>query len=1405
MADYSGYTIKRTHSLAPLTSVHEAVAADGRPGRFALKIFHPPASTNVRRFYAIEGWLLAAERQQQQAKKDGTVVEVLACGRCEEGAFAIIPWQERPLEPMIKTLGAKGDTLRALAECLLNTIEQWEAETGGPHGNLKPANIFLGRTGPLVGMTAQLSDPAFLPGAKIEALRQADLAAVGTMLATIVRRRLPGAWPIEEAPEWKALGNGGKGWLAFCNYLLNPSPKEGELTIAEARKHLRKVPKDANPVKTAALTLAAVLVLGLVSVVAFARFGNPIYMPDQVFRLAQKVGNPQIKREATPAWIELCMAWDSWLLDLQSNGPRLLKTDDLWEQNDDRFRKELADFMKSAQDLLPAALVRVPEAANEKRLGVLAKSPPEAVLDEMVVPSVSTQIDLAAGRIRTLRGSLESWPRWNQLRDLKRLMDQKTFTSTAAELQKRLPPQRGDTNYQAYDPARTLKYFNDLSLDNTGALPLAGRWSEISHLQADMEASGAEGDRIQKDMPELILNRLADRSSLSDFADSLMSPLEEMRLYRKQFLDPQVVRERFLKESPLLKETTAVTADDFERWVRELVEFTLVPKTEKDDPRLAATLSATVAQLPQTAGGLEPDAPAAEPGGLATLSEPDFKREFDGLTAGLKALRDRPIVNRDLPAIRVETSQVAGAFDVLKERVTITLTLLKPEVWLAKVAQAYGNFAETKRRWAAWQQATLPGVTPASLTGETNRLRFRELRRRERVIKDWIAGLEGPTGFAALAVPDLATVSEATSTELKRLEVVRREQRVTEVATKAAWNGVLPTVLWAATPADVRKPLEEHRTWLAALPDFAKALDELSALLLAGFGWGDGVRDVTGRLDQYPGVSDLTGRPGEWNAEARQLQRLEGVSDQNGLTTAAQSGGLSRKLMAWRGLGRLAGWPAGPKDFDLDGGVVKAMREFIGRDVTEAARRDGLLDELASGTRVRFNRAAHAASRDEKQLSAMFERMEPVGVAKTDLDDPVAYNHALWEFKGSDWNESNLDRLRDRRNRFVEAVGTLGKIPAPAQPGVRELVGKLEAIELKEQDPNRARTPSPGQFGWKEDLTDHGLGLKATWKSGARIVSLEFSVVQPDDAPAFYLARRVIAVGEFMDLMKGRPNDWEAVKQAMPVWAQTETSALPRDMPIGWWPSSDFKGVELNPLWIFKPGAPVRGLLNNPDARASSPALEQALTEKPTLKSPLQQVTPSAAKVFAEKVLGARLPTPKEWQAALQMVGKPAQGHFRGPNFQKLFNFLTDYKEGGVPVLWRPSEGVFYPSKTDKDREDGQASATTDESRLWFREVDDGPRSKDFINLTGNISIFLSDNAATRPQFYVAGGSVLSPPGIDFTQPQKIEAGGGLIGGRAGTEAYSDVGIRPAFDAPPGFKERYKLYRLVQDQKYLTL
>lgn len=1398
MSDYNGFKIKRTHALAPLASVYEAEATAGRPGRFALKVFHPPASTDVRRLYAIEGWLLAAERQKLAAKKDGTVVEVLATGRCEEGVFAVMPWQERTLEPWIKTLGPKGDTLRALTECLLNTLEKWEAQTGGPHGNLKPANVFLNRSGSLIGMTTQLSDPAFRPGAKAEQLRLADLAAVGAMLATIVRRRPPGAWPIEEAPEWKALGHGGKGWLDFCNYLLNPSPNEGEITLAEARRRLRKVPKDSNPAKTAALTGTGVLVAVTLSVLGFARFGDPIYMPEKIQELAVTLRNPKaFRQEITPQWAQLCRAWDGWLIDLQNNAKRLDRTTDLWTQND-ALKTAIASFVATGQQLRPDTLV--PEAAG-KGLGTLADSPPDAVRNELLKITVSNKVVEAWGQISTLSRDLERWQRWDEMRKLLALLEGRGFTRAAGALGPKLPQAPGSPGYKQ-DAARTLKLFNDISLDDTGTLLLASRWGEFTKHSNDMEASG---DRVQKAMPGVILARLADKSSLGDFADSLGAPLEEIRLRRKQFLDPQVVRERFLKESDLLnKETAAVTEADFPRWEQELVLYSKVPAA--DDPRLSPALDTNVAALSPNAVDLEADAPAAEPGGLPTLSAGDFKREFDGLTANLKSLRDRPIVRHDLPAIRDETAKLAGGIQLLGQRVEATLALLKPEIWLGKVAQAYGKFNETKQRWAAWQ-ATLTGVTPAALRAD--RPRFRQLRANERQLKEWIDGVEGPAGLAALKVPDLSKASADTSGELLRLELVRRERAASAAAAAAEWRNALPVTPWASAGPNVRAPLEAHAKWLGELPEIAAGLDRLSGLLLAGYGWHEGVSDVVERLAKFGGAGDLAGKPGEWHAEAKLLAPLVDSTDRAALMTAVQSGGLSRKLMAWRRLGVVAGWPAGPEEFDLDGKIMANMREIIGRDVAEETRRGSLLDEMVKETRRRFNRAARNAAGAEVQLSAMFDRMGPAGITEENLEEPVAYNLALWRLKHSDWNETNLDRLRVRRDSFVTTVRAIKGIPV--QPTVSRLLETLSGIELKD-DPNRPPTPSPRLAGWQEEMSNEGLALTASWTNGGKKVQIEYSIVQPTDGtPPFYLARRAVAVGEFVDLLNARGKGTAAVIQVLPRWARNEPGDTPYNKPVTWKPRDDGNGFEVNPSWFKILDAPVEGLKANND-QLKAPELNWVFGEAPTPRSPVQHLPPEAARVFAEQVLGARLPKPEEWRAVTALFGKPTEGFFRGSNFRKLVSFLTNYKEGGVSVAWRPIVSAFLPLvKTPGSLQpkpfvdDGQVSSLPDKGRLWFAPVDEGPAMGGFVNLFGNVWVYLLDPA--KSQYYVAGGSMLSPPGVDIVEPQKVE-GSGLIGSSRTTtpkDPYSDVGIRPAFDAPPGFRERYKLLVLVREQKYLTL
>jgi hypothetical protein len=1092
----------------------------------------------------------------------------------------------------------------------------------------------------------------------------------------------------------------------------------------------------------------------------------------------------------------LCRAWDGWLIDLQNNAKRLDRTAELWAPNDP-LKAAIASFVASAQQLRPETLV--PEAAG-KGLGTLANTPPDVVRNELVKVTVSNRVDEAWRQISTLSSQMERWPRWDEMRKLLALIEARGFTRAAGALQPKLPPVVG-VGGAKFDPTRTMKLFNDVSLDDTGTLPLVVRWSEITRLSEEMDT---KGDRVMKAMPAIIKGRLTDKSSLADFADSLVPPLEEMRLRLKQFNDPQVVLDRFRKESPLQTETAVVTEADFPRWEQELFQYSKVPAA--DDPRLATAMDESAKRLPTSAVDLEADAPAAEPGGLPTLSAGDFKREFDGLTANLKALRERPIVRHDLPAIAAETTKLTGVFQLLEQRVEATLALLKPEIWLTKVAQAYGKFTETKQRWAAWQ-ATLTTVTADALRGD--RPRFRQLRANERQLKEWIDGVEGPTGFAALTLPDLATAPKDTAGELLRLETIRREQAVTAVGAAAEWRNALPVTPWATIGANVRAPLEAHAKWLGELPEIAAGLDRLGGLLLAGYGWHEGVSDVVERLARFAGVGDLAGRPREWHDEAKQLLSLVDSTDRTVLKAAAQNGGLSRKLMAWRRLGAVRDWPAGAEEFDQDGALIITLREIIQRDVADEARRGSLSDEMVKETRRRFNRGARLAARDEAQLAAMFKRMAPAGITKENLEEPVAYNLALWELKGSDWNETNLDRLRVRRDDFVTTVRAITGVAA--QPAVRGLVETLSGIELKD-DPNRPPTPSPRLVGWQEEPTNEGLGMTVTWTNAGKKVQLEYQVVQPTDGtPPFYLARRAVAVGEFVDLLNARRKGVAAVLQVLPRWARNEPGDTPYNKPVTWKPRDDGNGFEVNPTWFKILDAQVEGLKASND-QLKAPELNWVFGEAPTPRSPVQHLPPEAAKIFAEQVLGARLPKPEEWRAVTALFGKPTEGFFRGSNFQKLGTFLANYKEGGVSVAWRPILSAFLPLiKTPGSlqpkpyADDGQVSSLPDKGRLWFAPVDEGPAMGGFVNLFGNVWVYLLD--PDKSQYYVAGGSVLSPPGVDVVEPQKVE-GSGLIGSSRTTtpkDAYSDVGIRPAFDAPPGFKERFKLFKLVREQKYLTL
>jgi hypothetical protein len=267
--------------------------------------------------------------------------------------------------------------------------------------------------------------------------------------------------------------------------------------------------------------LLAVAVVATGAVFSIARFGDPRFMPDGVYRLAQGLKNPRIRPEVPVAWTRLCQAWAGWLGNLEREGPWLLEREQLWGLQDP-LRAELSQFYVHARELHPAAII---SAAANTDLGTLATNPPAEVVSALQEPRRMAVVAEAGQWILKLEIQLERWPRWAELRALQQSYADRGYQQIAGELSRLLPPAPGSAGY-VFDPERSVRYLNDLARDRDGLLQLATRWREYRQLAAELEKS--EDPEVRR-VPAVLLGQLRDQPTLRDFAAALEAPIAEMR------------------------------------------------------------------------------------------------------------------------------------------------------------------------------------------------------------------------------------------------------------------------------------------------------------------------------------------------------------------------------------------------------------------------------------------------------------------------------------------------------------------------------------------------------------------------------------------------------------------------------------------------------------------------------------------------------------------------------------------------------------------------------------------------------------------------------------------------------------------------------------------------------------
>jgi hypothetical protein len=245
-----------------------------------------------------------------------------------------------------------------------------------------------------------------------------------------------------------------------------------------------------------------------------------------------------------------------------------------------------------------------------------------------------------------------------------------------------------------------------------------------------------------------------------------------------------------------------------------------------------------------------------------------------------------------------------------------------------------------------------------------------------------------------------------------------------------------------------------------------------------------------------------------------------------------------------------------------------------------------------------------------------------------------------------------------------------------------------------------------------------------------------------------------------------------------------------------------------------------------PASRAASAGrLRASAGGNPTRQSPVQYLPPKAA-VYLAALLGCRLPTVAQWQAAYRQSKATAAGAaLPGRGLAAYIAYLrredsTIDARLPTPRFW----DIFGDSATALRRFHNEY-AKGGSQRLFFRSIGGGETAPAFANLVGNVAEYVFNGGrsyknqlkiwyktpialtvqsvssllspAALKHFYVIGGSVLTPLGtIAPNKPIVIN-----WANRRAKRGFSDVGIRLAYSRRV-LTPQQLLARLIRQNNY---
>jgi hypothetical protein len=335
-------------------------------------------------------------------------------------------------------------------------------------------------------------------------------------------------------------------------------------------------------------------------------------------------------------------------------------------------------------------------------------------------------------------------------------------------------------------------------------------------------------------------------------------------------------------------------------------------------------------------------------------------------------------------------------------------------------------------------------------------------------------------------------------------------------------------------------------------------------------------------------------------------------------------------------------------------------------------------------------------------------------------------------------------------------------------------------------------------------VLDDGKAVAYSWKGKDHVLRFARVEAAGGSARPAYVATTEMSVGLFIDTVAAADR-WAEAKGLLKIYDPEQ--GPPKGLYVWEW-ERDGDRIRVARQWLA--GGRRR-------TRAYPDGLDPG---KPAADHPMQTVSLPAS-LYVARLLGCRLPSPGEWEAALNTAGAPAKPNLRDAAWGKQQDFVRTKRAANIALEW-PDTGIFWPPGAER-REGGAAVAASkdDDGVLWFARVG---QPDAFHHLVGNVAELVLERPDRFDAEFRKGGELKGSAVRAYAE--KHEADARVVGGSAlsapavwngaerpfhktwpldqpaSRDGWADVGFRLAFTAPRE-SPAARLQRILRARGYL--